>query len=391
MLICLQGVMVAAAYRLFFAQKKWMVMTIRVVKNVSELLGLREEWDELSKNAIEKNVFYDSWMLIPALRHFASKNVFVVFVYGTNGKLIGLFPFKRNFFYRRVPLPHLALWRYPHAFLCAPLMHREFSFECFYNLLVWLKRHSSQGLWLDLQDVYSGAAVHSILGDTLKGEVATLSFYKRGILRCVKSSKEYFASPDFLKTAKKSKRCLNLLSNKGSLEFVNLGKEQEKIGEWIKSYLALEASGWKGRQGTALSCDARDQGFFSEAMQAGYSKQALISNRLELNGEVIAMQWLLVAGQQGFGFKTAYNEKYAAFSPGIALAYKNTEFLLDQSKLLTVDSCSAAGQTHASFWKESRKVARIIVNFNKSFVSKIIFSLASAKKRFTTAMPETGL
>src|SRR5260370_26020404 len=76
-------------------------------------------WDDLAAAAVEPNVFYESWMLLPALRAYAGGTVTVVLVFSNraphkHGKplLCGLFPLeKRGRGFLRV----FALWSYLHC------------------------------------------------------------------------------------------------------------------------------------------------------------------------------------------------------------------------------------------------------------------------------------
>ncbi|MBM4071700.1 MAG: hypothetical protein FJ271_22660 [Planctomycetes bacterium] len=92
--------------------------TIVVARSIEELIPYADAWDDLARNALEPNVFYESWMLLPALRAYKSPNVMVVLVFSNlapqrHGKplLCGLLPLERH----RYPFVHvLRLWNYIH-------------------------------------------------------------------------------------------------------------------------------------------------------------------------------------------------------------------------------------------------------------------------------------
>lgn len=56
----------------------------------------------------------------------------------------------------------------------------------------------------------------------------------------------------------------------------------------------------------------------------------------------------------GFSFKTAFDEDYARFSPGVLLQQANLD-LLDDPAIAWVDSCAAPGHPMIdSVWRERR-------------------------------------
>src|SRR3546814_13945194 len=58
----------------------------------------------------------------------------------------------------------------------------------------------------------------------------------------------------------------------------------------------------------------------------------------------------------GFSFKTAFDEDYARFSPGVLLQQANLD-LLEDPKIAWVDSCAAPGHPMIdSVWRERRSL-----------------------------------
>ncbi|WP_257447691.1 GNAT family N-acetyltransferase [Archangium lipolyticum] len=78
----------------------------------------------------------------------------------------------------------------------------------------------------------------------------------------------------------------------------------------------LEASGWKGRRGTAMAQDGRTRGFYSElAREAGYAGR-LALYYLRLDGRAVAFQYGLEYGGRYFLLKPGYDESLSDCSPG---------------------------------------------------------------------------
>jgi CelD/BcsL family acetyltransferase involved in cellulose biosynthesis len=86
--------------------------------------------------------------------------------------------------------------------------------------------------------------------------------------------------------------------------------------EALKKFYDLEASGWKGAEGTAIQCDRRTRQFYDAVAQAAAQQDYLSLDFLELDGKPIA-------GHLGFNFqgryflvKAGYDESYRRYGPG---------------------------------------------------------------------------
>ena len=92
-------------------------LTVEVAHDIQTLEKHVEAWQDLASNSIEPNVFYEPWMLIPAIRAFGSDaNLVFVFVYsnskrGQPSTLCGFFPLQRKRSFRGLPIPLLCLWK----------------------------------------------------------------------------------------------------------------------------------------------------------------------------------------------------------------------------------------------------------------------------------------
>src|SRR5439155_13614414 len=89
--------------------------------------------------------------------------------------------------------------------------------------------------------------------------------------------------------------------------------------EAVERFLALEASGWKGRRGTAMASRPGHADFFREMCAGAGSAGRLELLSLEAAGQVLAMKCSLFAGDGLFYLKAAYDEAHARYSPGVQL------------------------------------------------------------------------
>lgn len=108
---------------------------------------------------------------------------------------------------------------------------------------------------------------------------------------------------------------------------------------WIGDFLELEASGWKGENGTAIACDPGERAFFEQFMLAAADRGNALVCSLELDGHPVAMTANLRSGLGAWGFKTAYRDELSRYSPGVLVACETTMHVLEEPSLAWMDSC----------------------------------------------------
>lgn len=84
----------------------------------------------------------------------------------------------------------------------------------------------------------------------------------------------------------------------------------------LEEGFALEASGWKGRRGTAMAQDARTRGFYSELARTAAYAGRLALYYMRLDGRAVAFQYALEYGGRYFLLKPGYDETLGDCSPG---------------------------------------------------------------------------
>ncbi len=162
------------------------------------------------------------------------------------------------------------------------------------------------------------------------------------------------------KKRKELRRQQARLAEQGTLAVVRR-HDVEGIGTWIEHFLALELRGWKGEAGSALASADATAGLFRESMMAAAERGGLERLSLELDGAPIAMLATLIAPPGAFSYKTAFDERFARFSPGVLLQLENLA-LLERAGIRWVDSCAAPDHPMIdSLWRERRAIGRVSV------------------------------
>ncbi len=157
-------------------------------------------------------------------------------------------------------------------------------------------------------------------------------------------------------TRKKLRQHRRRLSESGALTFV-IAAEPQAVHAALEQFLTMEASGWKGRQGTALLSEPAHAAFMRGAV-GGLAEQGCASiHSLYLDARPVSMQIVARSGAVAFTWKTAYDEAFHDFSPGaLLLEDYTTAFLADRS-IAFVDSCSFDDSGFMSAWTERQPIA----------------------------------
>ena len=84
----------------------------------------------------------------------------------------------------------------------------------------------------------------------------------------------------------------------------------------LESFYRLEASGWKGQEGSAIACDRKNRQFFDEIAESAARFGYLSLYLLELKGQLIAAHFGFTLQGCYYSVVVAYNEEFKEFSPG---------------------------------------------------------------------------
>jgi hypothetical protein len=109
----------------------------------------------------------------------------------------------------------------------------------------------------------------------------------------------------------------------------------------LSDLLGLEAAGWKGEAGTAMACLPQRAAFFEEMCGRFDAAGRFGIIALEANGTILASKCYVAAGEGVFLLKTAYDERYASFGPGVQLAVSTAEHIFSRTAAAFIDTCHA--------------------------------------------------
>lgn len=318
------------------------------------------EWDALAQWAVEPNPFYESWYLLPSLKAFDPAGDVQLLVLTAGGQLAGLMPIKREARYYGHPVPHLRNWVHANCFLGQPLVAQGFERLFWREMLSWCDRQGGLSLFLHLAHCPLEGPLHLALQAELAQQArpaATVLSEERAMLQTDLLPEAYLEASLAGKKRKELRRQQRRLTEEGDLQIERL-QDAVGVAEWVAEFLALEQRGWKGAAGSALACDTRTADLFGDALGGAARRGRLERLALRLDGRPIAMLANFLTPPGAFSYKTAFDEDYSRFSPGVLLQCENLS-LLEQPGTAWVDSCASADHPMIDhFWRERRGIAR---------------------------------
>ncbi|MEJ5975366.1 GNAT family N-acetyltransferase [Novosphingobium sp. PS1R-30] len=320
-------------------------------------------WDALAVCAAEPNPFFESWYLLPALAAFDPQGGIVILRFEVDGELAGLLPLARPRRYYGKPLPHLATWLHANCFLGAPLVAAGLERHFWRAVLTWADRQAGLGLFLHLAHMPLAGALHEALVEVLAEQRrdAHLVHREERALLCSRDTPEaYFEATLSGKKRKELRRQFARLSELGEVT-IERRDDAEGLALWIEHFLALEQAGWKGLAGSALATAPGSAQLFRDSLPGAAARGRLERLTLSLDGAPIAMLATFLASPGAFSFKTAFDERYARFSPGVLLQRENLA-ILDRTDIAWSDSCAAADHPMIDhIWRERRAIGRLSI------------------------------
>jgi CelD/BcsL family acetyltransferase involved in cellulose biosynthesis len=329
-------------------------------KPLAALDAMRGEWRELAARALEPNVFYDPAFALAAARVFGA-DVGAVLVWSKGApRLIGLFPLRVE--RRYGAMATLTGWTHPYAPLGVPLVDRDEADAAIGAFLDHVEASETLPKLVMLPLITRDGSFAAALARVLArhgGAVQGFGEHARALL--APSDRASYRDRVAHKKLKELRRQRRRLEEKGAVTFVS-AHEPAAIAPALADYLMLEASGWKGRAGTAARQSADVLHFVQSAIAALAAEQRVRIDRLTRGDMPLAAAITLRAGDRAWFWKIAYDEAHASASPGVQLTLDLTKQLLNDESFVQVDSCATADHPMIDhLWRERLALTDLLI------------------------------
>ena len=334
-------------------------------RELAQLEPIVDEWRELAAGALAPNVFYEPAFALAAAPVFGRGAGAVLVWSGTSPrKLLGFFPARIEMRRYGLKLPVLVGWTHPYAPLGTPLVEREAAEPVIAAWLAHLAGNPKLPGLLLLPFVPEDGPFAAALGAILRRAqmpAAALNRHRRALLAPHGDRSQYVERALGARRLRELRRVARRLGDLGAMAFTT-ATEPSAVAFGIEDFLVLEANGWKGKAGTAAACRDDISRFIRTGLVGLAAEGKVAIKRILLDGRAIAATIMLRSADAAWFWKTAYDERFARFAPGVLLTAALTEDLVEDVAIVQTNSCATAGHpVMEHIWRERLALCDLMV------------------------------
>jgi CelD/BcsL family acetyltransferase involved in cellulose biosynthesis len=299
------------------------------------------QWRTLSERVAEPNGYYlPEWELAVNASARGRGGTGALGAWRDTSTLIGLVPVISMWRAYRIPLPAL-VGADPYGTLCTPLLDRDTAEEAVTGILQQARRAGAHALIFRATSL-DGAAMKAFADVLHRSSMqpVVLQSHVRACLDATGDADDLLREALGAKKLKELRRQRNRLAEHGTVSF-DVARTPADVVAAIEPFLVLEASGWKGQRGTALSQDDGDAAFIRRATSALAETGQCEIVTLRAGETPVAAAIVLRHQDRAFYFKLGVDERFAKFSPGVQLTLELTRYLCADPAIRLVDSTAA--------------------------------------------------
>ena len=337
-------------------------------------------WQDLCARSVEDNVYYSPRYAQALLQSVEGRQKVRFAVVWDRSSLVALLPFTSS----RTAVPGLRAagraWQSKYTFSCTPLLDKELKTEAAEALLNVLASISEREWTIPTVNIGDAACQSMVAALARRGAPWTfLNHFQRATLEAGPTFDEH------MKLYVDSNRRKGLARNRRRLEELGkVGHESHSFGEGLEravaAFLKIEASGWKGKRGTALDCDEHTRQFAASAFTGNEASSICRADMLTVGGVPIAVSLIVLAGRTGFAVKACYDESYRRYSPGLLLETEVLRGFLSGNWARRLDSASSGSHVLDDLWPSRTHVADLVFSLSPRYPELRLATLKIANR-----------
>lgn len=331
---------------------------------LKDATGIVAAWEALAARALESNVFAEPAFAIGARQLPGGERTSVVLIWdgpaGQTRRLVGLFP---------VLLPRRRLgsirgWRPIHSGLGTPLVDRDCPdavVEAYLGAIAERSRFAAATVFpMVAEDGPFAVALRRVASRTGR-TLRRFDAYERAALRRPAAEGDLGSAPSSKKLKELRRQCRRL-GDLGEIRFES-DRDPRSVRRAVEVFLALEASGWKGKSGTAL---LQDEGV--AALVRTLTRDLARQGRCRVDtlwaaDSPVASAIMIESGNRAWFWKIAYDEAFARYSPGVQITLNLTQAQLDHPAVEMTDSGAIANHPMIDrLWRDRIPIADLFVS-----------------------------
>jgi CelD/BcsL family acetyltransferase involved in cellulose biosynthesis len=331
------------------------------------------QWRRLAERAVEPNGYYlPGWELAVDASARGRTRVSALTASGDGvpdgaARLIGLMPVVSMWRAYRIPLPALVSG-HPYGTLCTPLLDRDMASSAAAQLLEEARKAGAHGLIL--RDVSLHGAAMKAFTEALRQQDLrphVLESHLRACLNATRDADALLREALGTKKLKELRRQRHRLAERGGEVRFDVARAPEEVAAALESFLRLEASGWKGKRGTALIQHDGDAGFIRRAVAALAEGGQCEIVTLRAGIAPVAAAIVLRHQDRAFYFKLGIDEHFAKFSPGVQLTLELTRHLCADPAIATADSTAGADHPMINpIWRGRFAIGDVVIPLRRN-------------------------
>jgi hypothetical protein len=337
-------------------------------------------WQALGDRAIEPNGYYlPGWEIAVSATARGRTGASALQAVEAASQLIGLMPVVPLWQAYKIPLPALVS-AHPYGTLCSPPLDRDAANDAAIQLFAQARAVGARALIL--RDVaLDGAALQALISVVARDGVTprVLSSYARACLDATQDGETLLREAMGAKKLKELRRQRHRLEEHGEVVF-EIARTPDEVGTALETFLWLEASGWKGKRGTALIQHDGDATFIRRAARALAETGQCEIITLRAGATPLAAGIVLRQQDRAFFFKLGIDERFAKYSPGVQLTVELTRHLCADSAIRSADSTAGADHPMINpIWRGRLNIGDVLLPLrrNDPVVALIHASLAA--------------
>jgi CelD/BcsL family acetyltransferase involved in cellulose biosynthesis len=284
-------------------------MTLRFELH-DEIGPLAAEWDELADRAHASVFLRPGWFA--AWRRAFGRGRLELIAARDEGRLVGLAALERG----RVVLRSPTNWHTP---LWAPLAEDAETLRALTRAMVRRARP-----WLSLGFVDVGTAELDACREATASCRSRIYTLEESPYVVLNGTWEDYEGRLSAKRRANLKRLSRRLSERGRVEF-DVRDGRDELARLLEEGFHVEASGWKGERGTAISSAPETRAFYEEVGAWAAGRGWLRLGFLRLDGRALAFDFAVEEGGTHSLLKTGFDAAWRSFAPGVLLRERMIE------------------------------------------------------------------
>jgi CelD/BcsL family acetyltransferase involved in cellulose biosynthesis len=156
------------------------------------------------------------------------------------------------------------------------------------------------------------------------------------------------------------------------------------LDDALEELFLVEASGWKGRRGTAIASNPHTRRFYTDVARWAAARGWLRVATLRLDGRAIACDYSIAFDGAWYSLKSGYDEDYRRCGPGALLLREQLRHCFDEG-IKSLDLLGTEDAFKASWTERSCQRARLHA-FDRSATGLAHWSLVAGQDRLRPAV-----